>query len=210
MMQPRQVNRRRCNGIGPGIDGGRGMRIVQAMRIDVHECCLVVIDVQGKLAGLMWEKDALLRHIEVLIRTARALEMPILWCQQVPRALGPTVEPIAQLLEGIAPIDKTTFSCHADSTFRDRLIDLDRRQAILCGIETHVCVYQTARDLAQHGYDVAVVADAVSSRTAENRRISLERMQAEGATLYSTEMLLFELLGDANHPHFRDLSRLIR
>jgi len=186
------------------------MRIVRTMRIDVRESCLVVIDVQGKLAGLMWDKDALLRHIEVLIRMAKALEMPILWCQQVPRALGPTVEPIAQLLGGIAPIDKSSFSCHGNPIFRDRLIELDRRQVILCGIETHVCVYQTARDLAQCGYDVAVVADAVSSRTAENRRIGLERMRAEGAAIYSTEMLLFELLGDANHPRFRDLSRLIR
>jgi len=180
------------------------------MQIEAQDSVLVVIDVQGKLAERMVEKDRLVANIEVLIRSARALEIPILWCQQVPRALGPTVEAIARLLERVEPVDKSTFSCHGERTFRERLIGLDRRQAVLCGIETHVCVYQTARDLIRHGYEVAVVADAVSSRTAENRRIGLDRMRDEGAAIYSTEMLLFELLGDAEHPCFRELARLIR
>ncbi|MBN1817663.1 MAG: isochorismatase family protein [Sedimentisphaerales bacterium] len=174
------------------------------------KCGLVIIDVQGKLAQLMHEKERLFAHIEVLIRMAKTLEIPILWCQQVPQALGPTVESIAGLMDGVEPIDKSSFSACGDPGFRQRWKSLGRPQAILCGIEAHVCVCQTACDLLEGGHEVAVVADAVSSRTAENKRIALDRMAAEGAMIYSVEMLLFELLGDAKHDQFRELARLIK
>jgi nicotinamidase-related amidase len=178
--------------------------------LNVEKCCLAVVDVQGKLADLMDRKDTLFANIEVLIRMARGLKMPILWCQQNPSRLGPTVERIAVLLEGIGPIDKMTFSCGGDSRFVEQLRVTGATDVILCGIETHVCVYQTAIDLLDRGLGVHVVADAVSSRAPANRELALARMRDAGAVLTCTEMVLFELLRTAEHPKFRDLSRLIR
>jgi len=176
----------------------------------IENCCLVVVDVQGKLAQLMYEKERLFKNIGILIQAAKILDIPILWCQQVPEALGPTVPEIAELLEGVEPVNKFAFSCCGDEQFNGRLQELGRKQVILCGIETHVCIYQTAADLLLREYEVEVVADAVSSRTAENRQIGLERMAVDGANLSSVEMLLFELLKDAKHPKFKQIARLVK
>ena len=178
--------------------------------LKTKDCCLVVIDVQGKLAQLMADKDALFKNIRILIEAAKILDIPILWCQQVPDALGPTVPQIAELLGDIEPIDKASFSCCGDRKFTDRFSSLGRPQVLLCGIETHVCIYQTAVDLMRDGLSVTVIADAVSSRTAANRRIGLDRMAAEGALISSVEMVLFELLRTAEHPQFRQVARLVR
>ena len=178
--------------------------------VDIKNCCLAVVDVQGKLAQLMYEKDGLFKNIGILIRAAKILDIPILWCQQVPDALGPTVPEIAELLEGIEPINKSAFSCCGDEQFNSRLEQLGRRHVILCGIETHVCIYQTAADLLGKGFAVEVAAHAVSSRTAANRQVGLERMAVDGANLTSVEMLLFELLKDARHPKFRQIAKLVK
>ncbi len=165
---------------------------------------------QGKLAELMDSKETLFANIEVLIRMARGLEMPILWCQQNPRRLGPTVQRITDLLDGIEPVDKMSFSCAGDERFLERFEGKGATDVILCGIETHVCVYQTAMDLLERGVGVHVAVDAVSSRTAANREVAVRRLMQAGAKLTCTEMVLFELLRTAEHPHFRQLSRLIR
>ncbi len=201
--------------------------------LEIQDCCLVVVDVQGKLAQLMVDKDALFKNIQILIQAARILEIPILWCQQVPEALGPTVPEIAALLAGIRvegvpplnrgqdardtdawrpvePINKASFSCCGQEQFNAQLNTLGKEQVLLCGIETHVCIYQTAMDLMEGGLDVTVIADAVSSRTAQNRQIALTRLAAEGAHVSSTEMALFELLKTAQHPHFREIVKLVK
>jgi nicotinamidase-related amidase len=178
--------------------------------LEIEQSCLVIVDVQGKLAQLMWEKERLFRNIGILITACGILEIPILWCQQVPEALGPTVPEIAGLLEGQSPIDKAEFSCWGSDEFSDKLGDLGRRQVMLCGIESHVCVYQTAADLLGMQYQVDVISDAVSSRTAENREVALRRMVSEGARLSSVEMALFELLQNAKHPKFREVAKLVK
>ena len=121
----------------------------------------------------------------------------------MPEALGPTVPEIAELLAGEEPIDKASFSCCGEERFTAELNALGKEQVLLCGIETHVCIYQTAMDLMEGGLDVTIVADAVSSRTEQNRQIALDRLAAEGANISSTEMALFELLKTAKHPHSR-------
>ncbi|HPC96894.1 MAG TPA: hydrolase [Sedimentisphaerales bacterium] len=178
--------------------------------LEIDQCCLVVVDIQGKLAQLMADKETLFRNVRILIQAARILEIPILWCQQVPQALGPTVPEVAELLAGVEPIDKASFSCAGHEPFNVKLESLSRRQVVLCGIETHVCIYQTAMDLLAQDYGVTVVADAVSSRTAENRQIALARLAAEGAAVACTEMVLFELLKTAQHPHFKPIARLVK
>ena len=178
--------------------------------LEIDQCCLVVVDIQGKLAQLMADKETLFKNVRTLIQAARILEIPILWCQQVPEALGPTVPEIAELFADVEPIDKASFSCAGHEPFNIELEALDREQVLLCGIETHVCIYQTAMDLLEQDYDVTVVADAVSSRTPENKQIAVTRLAAEGAAVASTEMALFELLKTAQHPQFKPIARLVK
>lgn len=178
--------------------------------LDISNCCLVVIDVQGKLAQLMADKESLFKNIQILIQAARILDIPVLWCQQVPEAMGPTVPEIAELLADQEPIDKASFSCCGEERFMNELNDLDREEILLCGIEAHVCIYQTAMDLMEEGLDVTVVADAVSSRTERNRELALRRLSDEGAGIGTTEMVLFELLGTSKHPKFREIAKLVK
>lgn len=178
--------------------------------LDIKNCCLAVVDVQGKLAQLMHGKDALFKNIQVLVQAANILDMPILWCQQVPDALGPTVPEIARLLTDVEPINKSAFSCCGADQFIGKLNKSSRNQVLLCGIEAHICVYQTAADLLVKGFEVNVVADAVSSRTLDNKQIALGRLAAQGASVTSVEMALFELLRTAEHPKFRQIASLIK
>ena len=126
-----------------------------------HEkAVILVIDIQGKLAALMFEKEKVYRNIKAIIKAARILEIPVLWTEQVPGKIGQTVPEIAALLSPLKPIPKSSFSCCGEKKFLDALAALKRRQMIVTGIETHVCVYQTAADLIERKYEVQVVADA--------------------------------------------------
>jgi nicotinamidase-related amidase len=178
--------------------------------LELQQCCLTVVDVQGKLAQLMHGREALFKNVQILVRAAKILDIPILWCQQCPDALGPTITEIAQLLDDIEPINKSAFSCSGDEKFNAKLKDLARKQVLLCGIETHVCIYQTAVDLLRQGFNVNVIADAVSSRVLENKQIAINRLAAEGADISCTETVLFELLKTAEHPKFRQIAKLIK
>jgi nicotinamidase-related amidase len=177
----------------------------------VRDAVLVVVDVQGKLAGFMYDHEFLFANIERLIKIAQIMEIPILWTEQAPEKIGATVEPIAQLLSPrLKPIPKRSFSCYACPEFRQSIDALGRRHVIICGIETHVCIHQTARDLKLHGYEVSVVADAVSSRTQNNKTIALEDLRQKGVTITSAEMAVCALMGGADHPKFKDVMANIK
>ncbi len=178
--------------------------------LTTQNTCLVLIDIQEKLLPVMNEPEQVVKNTSVLIQAAKSLDVPILWCQQVPKALGQTVGELSSLLDGLEPINKSSFSCGGDEQFIEQIDALKPRTAILCGIETHVCVFQTATDLIQKGLDVHVIADATSSRTQENKGIGINRMVKAGAVISSTEMLLFELLRNARHEKFRELAKLIK
>jgi len=178
--------------------------------LTIENTCLVIVDIQEKFLPVMANPEQVARNAAVLIQIAKALDIPILWCQQVPKALGPTVGELFSLLDDVEPIDKSTFSCGGDEAFMKRIDELKLQTAIVCGIESHVCVFQTVMDLIQHGLYVHVAADATSSRTQENKAIGINRMAKEGAVITSTEMLLFELLRDSKHPKFRELAKLIK
>ena len=178
--------------------------------LEARKCCLVIVDVQGKLAHLMHDRDALFKKLRILIEAAKILDIPILWCQQCPEALGPTIAEISALLADETPIDKSSFSCWHSSEFGNKLGSLARRQVLLAGIEAHVCIYQTALDLLGKDYEVHVIADAVSSRTSENKHVALGRIQAEGVRISTTEMALFELLRSADHPRFKEIANLMK
>lgn len=171
---------------------------------------LVIVDVQGKLARLMADPETLFGNLQRMVKGAQALELPILWMEQIPEKLGPTIPEVADLLVGVQAMSKTSFSCAGSAEFNSALAQSGRKQVLLVGIEAHVCVYQTALDLVAAGYEVAVVEDAIGSRIASNKAVGVRKMLARGVSLSSTEMALFELMGDAGHPAFRDIQAILK
>lgn len=175
----------------------------------VEKACLVVIDVQGKLAQIVDESESVIQNVSKLVQAMKALEVPILWLEQIPSLLGGTTLEISQHMQG-QPIAKKAFSAFNDEVFKKAVKESGRTQFILTGVETHICVYQTARQLQEQGLEVEVVADAVSSRTKANREIGLAKMQALRILPTSTEMILYELLQTAEHPHFKTILKLVK
>ena len=178
--------------------------------LDIENTVLLIVDIQGKLAHLMDRKAFLFKNVQKLIKGVQILGVPILWVEQNPRGLGPTIPEIASLLPDIEPISKMTFSSCRNDGFVQALNDLDRKQVLISGIETHICVYQTAADFVEMGYEVYAVADAVSSRTLENREIGLQKMRDAGVGVTSVETALFELLKVAEGDQFRDIIRIVK
>lgn len=178
--------------------------------LDKERTVFVLIDVQGKLAKIMHESEHMLNQLATLIRGLRLLDIPIIWLEQYPKGLGPTNEQITEHLSGLEPIPKMTFSACGNDKFQETFKEIGRNQVLIAGIESHVCVYQTAMDLKEDGNEVQVVQDAVSSRTLENKKLGLKKMESFGITLTSVEMALFELMGTAEHPNFKEISKLIK
>jgi nicotinamidase-related amidase len=174
------------------------------------DTALVIVDVQGKLAQLMDDRETLFANLQRMARSARVLGLPILWAEQIPEKLGPTIPELAALLEGFSPISKTSFSCAGSGEFLALLDACGRRQLLLTGIEAHICVYNTAADLLARGYEVQVVEDAVGARTATNKAVGVHRMRELGAALTSTEMALFEMMETAEHPCFREIQAIVK
>jgi nicotinamidase-related amidase len=175
-----------------------------------ENCVLVVIDVQGKLFNIMYEKETLTDNLQQIISGLQVLDIPVVWMEQNPKGLGPTIPEVAELLKGNQPLPKFSFSCCGDEGFMQALIETKRRQVLLVGIETHVCVYQTAAELTEMGYEVEVVADAVSSRTAENKALGLQKIRDAGASVTSNEIVLFELLRDAKGDRFKQMLKIVK
>jgi nicotinamidase-related amidase len=176
----------------------------------IENSLLVIVDVQGKLAQLMFEKEKLIANLVRVVKGAQILGIPILWNEQNPAGLGGTIPELTELLTAFQPQSKMTFSCCGNPMFMEELRRSNRRQVLLVGIETHICVYQTAAELLGQDYSVYLISDAVSSRTPENKQLGIERIKSLGGVITSTEMILFELLGTAEHSRFREISRLVK
>jgi len=178
--------------------------------LKTKDAVLVVVDIQGKLATLMDRKEEFYANIVRMIRGAQVLEIPIIWNEQLPDKLGPTIDEIKDALPGQTPLVKRTFSCCGNPDFLSEIKAIGHRQVILAGMETHVCVYQTALDLLDDGYEVYVVADAVSSRSAENKRIALDAMRDAGIKITSVEMSLFEMIQVAEGNKFKEVIKIVK
>ena len=175
--------------------------------LEPEQCALIVVDIQEKLLPPIWEKERLVRNAQLLIRLAGILKIPSLVTTQYNKGLGNTVPEVAALLPDAPTIDKLMFSCFGSDVFCSLLKRLpgQRTTVLLCGMETHICVMQTALGALREGYLVHVASDAVSSRTELNWRIGLERMRSAGAILSSTEMMIYELLRSSGAPAFKEL-----
>ncbi|MFH1446138.1 MAG: hydrolase [Chloroflexota bacterium] len=178
--------------------------------LNSEESILVVIDVQGKLVHVVEDSSLILTNIQKLIMGAQALNIPIIVTNQVPEKLGTTTPEIAELLPEVEPISRTSFSCLREIQFMVRLNELACKQIILCGLEAHICLYQSALDLLEAGYEVYYVVDAISARAAVNKQTAITRVIAAGAKLTTVEMLLFEMLRDARHPAFKAIAKIIK
>ena len=179
------------------------------MTID-RKSAIVLIDIQGKLAEIMHESERLLNNLEILVKGAQLLDIPIIWTEQLPDKLGTTSGNISKLLEDQTPIIKSEFSCVRNNEFSDLIKDNEYNHFLLCGIETHVCVYQTAKDLLARGHEVELIIDGVSSRTELNKNIGIEKITSLGAKVISVEMLLFEKQEIAVGKGFRELIKIIK
>ncbi len=172
-----------------------------------ESCTLIVIDIQEKLLPPIFEKASLLRNCQLLVRTANLLKVPTILTTQYSKALGATVREIASLLPDVQPFDKQIFSCFGSEAFCASLKRLPgpRNTMLLCGMESHICVMQTALSALREGYLVHVASDAVSSRAEWNWKIGLDRMRAAGAVISSTEMMMYELMRSSGAPAFKEL-----
>ncbi len=170
---------------------------------------LVVIDMQGKLATQVHHSAQTIDNVRTLIQGANALAMPILWIEQAPEQLGPTVASIAALFTGQKPITKHTFDACSSAEFLSALKAANVRSWLVCGIEAHICVYQTAQSMGKLGYYVEVVSDAISSRLETNKLLTLTKCSQQRIGLTSVEMSLYEILGDCLAPEFKTILALV-
>ena len=179
--------------------------------LNEEKTALIMIDVQEKLLNVMYDKEALLENMQKIVKSANALGIPIIWTEQNPKGIGPTVPEIKDLMPShIQPIIKFSFSCCSNEAFMDLIKASKCTQFLMAGIETHVCVHQTSVDLFGMGYEVEILSDAVSSRTLENKKVGLEKTRNEGVALTSVETAIFELLKDAKHEKFKDVLKIIK
>ena len=178
--------------------------------LTIDNTALIIIDVQEKLFRVINDREALLENLLKIVSGARALGIPIVVSEQNPAGLGGTVPELKTLLADIEPVSKFSFSCCGEERCQQQLADLKRTQLLLAGIETHICVYQTALDLLEEGYEVEVLADCVGSRTVENKKLGLEKMKQAGAQITGIEMALFELQRVAKGESFKEISRLVK
>ena len=183
------------------------------MLLDAAKSTLLLIDLQERLLPAMTGREEVERRCAILLKAAKALELPVTVSEQYPNGLGHTV-PGLLAEAGTAPVfEKLSFSCWKDAALKAHLIDHHERQrplVIIAGIEAHVCVLQTAIDLAAAGFGVFAVADAISSRAPSSVALALDRMRDAGVQVVNTEMVVFELLGKAGTAEFKVLSALVR
>jgi nicotinamidase-related amidase len=181
-----------------------------AVLISRADSQLMVVDVQERLAPAMEPDRPFVAGSVKLVEAANTLKIPVLASEQYPKGLGRTVPELASLIPEAQRYEKMEFSCYANDRLRQALTSVKRSQILLAGIEAHVCVLQTALELAAAGSAVFVITDATASRRPESRETAFRRMAAEGVTLASLEMVLFEWLRSADDPDFRTISGLIR
>jgi nicotinamidase-related amidase len=175
-----------------------------------EQSLLLVVDIQEKLAPAILNADAVVANAVKLIQAARQLQVPCLASEQYPKGLGRTVSVLREMLLPDAIFEKTHFSCLGEPGVAERLQRQQRPQVIICGMEAHVCVLQSALDIKAAGYTTLVVADAVSSRRPESHEMGVARMRGAGIEIVSAEMVLFEWISQAGAPEFKSLLPLIK
>lgn len=170
----------------------------------------MIIDIQERLLPHIYEHEVVLQHTQILIKGLQILDIPIIVTEQYTKGLGFTVEPIKSLFTSFESLEKISFSCCDDKAFSTELASLSKKFVIMAGIETHVCVLQTALDLLDNGFTPVVVADCVSSRKLSDKQVALARIQNSGGIITTYESILFELTRFAGNDTFKAISKLVK
>jgi len=171
---------------------------------------LVVVDVQEKLLPYVADKENVTKNLQMLIKFAHIMDIPIVLTEHYPKGLGRTVPEIKEVLKEYKPIEKVIFSCFGSDEFKTRLKELGAKTLMLTGIESHICVEQTALDAMNSGYEVHVISDAIASRTPRNLEIGIEKMRQFGAVISSTEMAMYEIMERADTKEFKEVLSLVK
>lgn len=180
------------------------------MRIKKENTIGLIVDIQERLVPAMWEKEALLKNSQILIQGLNELRLPLVVTQQYTKGLGETIPELKSVFPEFSFIEKRDFSCCDEPAVYEKLKELNTQNVIICGIESHVCVLQTAVDLKESGFNPIVVMDCVSSRTKENIEMARERFRHEGIMMTSYESILFELTRSSAAPEFKAISKLVK
>lgn len=174
------------------------------------DSCLVIVDMQEPFLQSMFDRTMVEQGVQKLVSAANILGIPTLATVQNKKRMGDTVSSILEHIPSVEAVEKMSFSCCGDDVFKRQLESLGKRTVILCGVETHICVNQTALDLLGDGYKVHVPADAVNSRTQGNWRVGLDKMSGAGVIITSVETVIFELLGSAGTDEFRQILKIVK
>ena len=178
--------------------------------LEPENSLLLLIDVQEKLVNAL-DKNVIVKRVFNLVKSARLLEIPVVVTEQYPKGLGDTVADLsAEFPEGTAVFEKTSFNALNEEGVLEKIKSYNKKQIVICGIETHICVLQTTLALLENGYNVFVVKDACASRETEEFKAGINLMEKEGAKIMTTEIVLFELLKSSKHPHFKEVQLLIK
>jgi nicotinamidase-related amidase len=174
------------------------------------KCVLLVVDIQEAFAGHISELERVIERSKIMIQAARLLKVPMVVTEQYPKGLGRTLGPIQEALGDCQYYDKVTFSCCQDNSIKEILQNAGRSQVLIVGIETHVCIMQTAYDLLAMNLQPYIAVDAVGSRRESDRQVALQRLQQDGVVLTTTEAAIFEVAVSAKHPAFKEISKLVK
>jgi len=180
------------------------------MLIQFKDSILILVDYQERLVPVIENGQCALEKSRLLLKTALRLSVPVLITEQYPKGLGPTTRKILDLAPQVSPIEKISFSAMQEGAFARALKDSGRRQVVIAGMETHVCLLQTAMDIHVSGYDLFLVRDACGSRRGEDKETAIARLAGQGVTVCTAEMVFFEWLHHAATPQFRDLLPLVK
>jgi nicotinamidase-related amidase len=187
-----------------------GVGETKPMLIKAQNSCLIVIDIQERLVPAMQAPARVIKNAGILMKAAARLDVPVLMTEQYPEGLGSIVPELQGIVPDAPVLEKTHFSCMNEPTFAAKFKDLGRQQAIIVGMEAHICVMQTGVDLMEQGYEIFVVTDATSSRSPESEKACLDRLSAHGAGIVTTEMVVFEWLEKAGTDAFKELLGMVK
>lgn len=179
------------------------------MKIKMDDAIVLVIDIQEKLLPAMSDKDVVLENCLTFLRGVEALELPVVLTEQYPKGLGKTVDPVLNVIPNAKIFEKMKFSCLEDEVYT-YLKESGRKTVLICGIEAHVCVLQTIIDLIEAGFKPVLLTDCTSSRKESDKMYAIVRAGAENATISTYESTLFELVGSAKHPKFKEISKIVK
>jgi nicotinamidase-related amidase len=207
-----EMTRNQAQRQGSTLGGEADYSEIARRPLEADQCALIVVDIQEKLMPRIFEAERVVRNSQLLIRMANILGIPVMATVQYPRGLGHTVPEVASLLEGVKIHEKLEFGCFGNEAFCGAVKSLppDRNTLLVCGLESHICVAQTVFGALNNGYLVHVASDAVSAGSDWNWKVGLERMQAAGAVISSTEMMMYELMRQSGTPEFKELLKYLK